>query len=87
MTVTASFIGGNWNLHKKVISFFMVKGHKGEDIRKNLVKCLAEWGLERVLTVTVDNASSNDNTSSASVFPVSSSISNLKWFSASSDTV
>lgn len=61
MTVTASFIDGDWNLHKKVISFFKVKGHKGEDIGKNLVKCLNEWGLDKVMAVTVDNASANDS--------------------------
>jgi hypothetical protein len=36
MTVTTTFIDENRNLHKKVISFFMVKGHKGEDIGKNI---------------------------------------------------
>ena len=61
MTVTASFIDDNWQLHKKVISFFKVKGHKGEDIGKNLLRCLTEWGLDKVMTVTVDNASANDN--------------------------
>ncbi|RLN39406.1 zinc finger BED domain-containing protein RICESLEEPER 2-like [Panicum miliaceum] len=61
MTVTATFIDENWNLHKKVISFFMVKGHKGEDIGKNLTRCLADWGLDRVMIVTVDNASANDS--------------------------
>jgi len=61
MTVTTTFIDGNWNLHKKVIGFFMVKGHKGEDIGKNLMRCLADWGLDRVMTVIVDNASANDN--------------------------
>ena len=60
MTVIATFIDENWNPHKKVISFFMVKGHKGEDIGKNLTRCLADWGLDRVMTVTVDNASAND---------------------------
>ena len=39
----------------------MVKGHKGEDIGKNLTRCLADWGLDRVMTVTVDNASANDS--------------------------
>jgi type IV pilus biogenesis protein CpaD/CtpE len=61
MTVRATFIDDNWNLHKKVINFFMVKGHKGEDIRKNLTRCLADCGLDRVMTVTVDNASANDS--------------------------
>jgi hypothetical protein len=61
MIVTASFIDVNWQLHKKVIGFFKVKGHKGEDIGKNLIRCLTEWGLDRVMTVTVDNGSSNDS--------------------------
>ena len=60
MTVTASFIDESWSLHKKIIGFFLVKGHKGDDIGKNLVRCLTEWGLERVMTVTVDNATNND---------------------------
>jgi hypothetical protein len=60
MTVTASFIDEYWHLHKKVISFFMVKGHKGEDIGRNMTRCLADWGLDKVMTVTVDNASAND---------------------------
>ncbi|KAM0849071.1 hypothetical protein ACQ4PT_053952 [Festuca glaucescens] len=60
MTVTTSFVDENWILHKKVINFFLVKGHKGEDIGKKLLKCMAEWGMERVLTITVDNASAND---------------------------
>jgi hypothetical protein len=42
--MTASFIDENWILHKKVINFFLVKGHKGKDIGKNLLKCVAEWG-------------------------------------------
>jgi hypothetical protein len=50
MTVTASFIDGNWKMHKKVICFFMVKGHKGDDIGKNVIRCMTEWGLERVMT-------------------------------------
>jgi hypothetical protein len=37
MTVTASFIDDSWRLHKKVIGFFMVKGHKGDDIGKNVM--------------------------------------------------
>ena len=61
MTVTASFIDGNWDMHKKVINFFLIKGHKGDDIGKNLMICLAEWGMESVMTITVDNASANDS--------------------------
>jgi hypothetical protein len=59
-TMTTSFIDENWILHNKVINFFLVKGHKGEDFGKNLLKCVAEWGMDRLMTVTVDNASAND---------------------------
>jgi hypothetical protein len=38
-----------------------VKGHKGDDIGENLQRCLVEWGLEKVMCATVDNASSNDS--------------------------
>ncbi|XP_031097064.1 zinc finger BED domain-containing protein RICESLEEPER 2-like [Ipomoea triloba] len=34
--------------------------HKGEDIGKAIEKCLRDWGLDNVFTITVDNASSND---------------------------
>jgi hypothetical protein len=61
MAVTAHFIDNNWQFHRKVISFFKVKGHKGDDIGKNMHRCLLEWGLEKVMCVTVDNASSNDS--------------------------
>jgi hypothetical protein len=61
MTVTAHFIDNDWCLHKKVISFFKVKGKKGDDIGKHLQKVLHEWGLDQVMTVTVDNASANDS--------------------------
>jgi hypothetical protein len=60
MTITAHFICNNWKLHKKFISLFKVKGHKGDDIGKHLQKTLIDWGVEKVMTITVDNASSND---------------------------
>jgi hypothetical protein len=40
----------------------MVKGHKGDDIGKNVMRCLAEWGLERAMTITCDNASTDNTT-------------------------
>jgi hypothetical protein len=42
MTVTTSFIDDNWKFHKKVIGFFLVKGHKGDDIGKNVLRCMVE---------------------------------------------
>ena len=61
MTATAHFIDNDWCLHKKIISFFKVKGKKGDDIGKHLHKVLLDWGLDKVMTVTVDNASANDS--------------------------
>jgi hypothetical protein len=60
MAVTAHFIDCEWKLHKKVIGFVMVKGHKGDDIGKTIMWCLAEWEINKVMTIIVDNASSND---------------------------
>lgn len=60
MIVTAHFIDNDWNLHKKIIAVFKVKSHKGEEIGKHLQKVLLDWELDKVMTVTVDNASAND---------------------------
>ncbi|WVZ98351.1 hypothetical protein U9M48_043807 [Paspalum notatum var. saurae] len=40
--------------------FFMVKGHRADDIGKDLERCLVDWGLDGVFTITVDNASANN---------------------------
>ncbi|GMI64575.1 DAYSLEEPER [Hibiscus trionum] len=60
MCLTAHFIDDAWKLHKKIINFFPIVGHSGELIARAVEKCLQEWDLKKILTVTVDNASSND---------------------------
>jgi hypothetical protein len=60
MCVTAHFVDESWVLQKRIIGFFMVKGHRADDIGKDMEKCLAEWGLDKVFTITVDNASANN---------------------------
>jgi hypothetical protein len=49
MAIAAHFIFNGWKLHKKVIiiSFFKVKGHKGDDIEKTLAKTLNDWEKTR----------------------------------------
>ncbi|KAK3225636.1 hypothetical protein Dsin_005498 [Dipteronia sinensis] len=37
----------------------MVPDHKGETIGKIIESCLLDWGIEKVSTITVDNASAN----------------------------
>ncbi|KAH7667126.1 Tam3-transposase (Ac family) protein [Dioscorea alata] len=60
MCLTAHFIDNDWNLNKKVLSFCPISSHKGVDIGQAIEKCLLEWGIDDVFTITVDNASSND---------------------------
>ncbi|KAG2673861.1 hypothetical protein I3760_13G109300 [Carya illinoinensis] len=60
MSLTVHFINCDWKLHKKIIKCCQISDHKGETVGKALEAAVKEWGLARVLTVTVDNASSND---------------------------
>ncbi|KAM2857619.1 hypothetical protein PS2_001838 [Malus domestica] len=61
MVLTAHFIDDDWMLHKKILNFCVIPNHKGESIAQLLEECLVEWGIEKVLTITVDNASANDS--------------------------
>ncbi|CAN1320030.1 Zinc finger BED domain-containing protein RICESLEEPER 1 [Linum perenne] len=61
MCITTHFVGHDWKLHKKVISFSRITSHKGSDIGAGIARCPDEWGLKRLFTVTVDNASANDS--------------------------
>jgi len=60
MCVTAHFIDNNWTLQNRVLSFCQVTGHTGEVMANTIDNCLTEWGLNNIMTVTLDNASSND---------------------------
>lgn len=60
MCLTAHFIDPEWNLHKKILNFYPILSHKGIQIGEMIEKCLLDWGIDKLLTVTVDNASSND---------------------------
>jgi hypothetical protein len=60
MCVTAHFIDHKWKLHKRLLSFRQVSDHRGITIGKAIEECLVEWGITRVLTITVDNATAND---------------------------
>ncbi|KAK9188422.1 hypothetical protein WN944_019825 [Citrus x changshan-huyou] len=41
---------------KRILNFFQITSHKGDSIGKLIEKCLLDWGIEKVMTVTVDNA-------------------------------
>ncbi|KAK2651323.1 hypothetical protein Ddye_018812 [Dipteronia dyeriana] len=46
-------------LQKRIISFSQIVDHKGDSIRKCTENVLIEWGIDKVFTITVDNATSN----------------------------
>ncbi|KAK8614082.1 hypothetical protein V6N13_122457 [Hibiscus sabdariffa] len=48
-----------WKLQKRIINFCPISAHRGESIGQALEKCIRDWGIERVFTITVDNAFAN----------------------------
>lgn len=60
MCVTAHFVDNNWHLQKKILTFCQVTSHTGDAICETMEMCLNNQGLSCVLSLTVDNASSND---------------------------
>ncbi|GJX18977.1 zinc finger BED domain-containing protein RICESLEEPER 2-like protein [Tanacetum coccineum] len=60
MCLTAHFIDREWTMHKRILNFCPVSSHSGDIIGKYIEKSLLDWGIDKVLTITVDNASSND---------------------------
>uniref|UniRef100_A0A6N2L706 DUF659 domain-containing protein n=1 Tax=Salix viminalis TaxID=40686 RepID=A0A6N2L706_SALVM len=62
MSLTAHWIDSEWKLHKKTLNFCQVSNHTDEIIGQVIENRLLEWGIDKLLTVIVDNASSNNVT-------------------------
>ena len=60
MVIAAHFIDSEWVLHKNMLSFCQVANDKRETIGRAIENCLLEWGIDKIFTIIVDNASSND---------------------------
>ena len=60
MSLMAYWIDNEWNLHKKILNFCQVFNHMGETIGQIIENYLLEWRIDKLLTVTIDNASSNN---------------------------
>lgn len=60
MCLTAHFINSEWKLQKKILNFCQIPDHKEKTIGKMVEVCLINWGIKKVLSLTVDNANSND---------------------------
>ena len=60
MVITGHFINPSWKYHKRILAFRQVSDHKAITITKEIKQCLAEWGIKRLLAITLDNASANE---------------------------
>ena len=59
MCLTAHFIDSDWKIYKRILSFHLVENHKAETLGKAVEMCLLNWGIDKILTITVDNVASN----------------------------
>ncbi|KAK2663257.1 hypothetical protein Ddye_001831 [Dipteronia dyeriana] len=59
MVVIAHFIDEQWHLQKWILCFTQISDQKGENIGKCIEKVLLDWDIDRVFTITIDNASAN----------------------------
>ncbi|KAM3382403.1 hypothetical protein P3S68_007977 [Capsicum galapagoense] len=62
MCITAHWIDSKWIMHKRIINFCLITSHRGEDMANEISKCLRDWGIDKIFTITVNNASSNNVT-------------------------
>ncbi|KAL6532733.1 hypothetical protein OROGR_013693 [Orobanche gracilis] len=60
MVITAHFLDSDWKLHKRIINFTKITSHVGEEIGKLVEVYLRDWGIDKLFSIVVDNASSND---------------------------
>ncbi|KAK4596823.1 hypothetical protein RGQ29_014736 [Quercus rubra] len=60
MCLTCHYIDGDWTYQKRILNFCIVPNHNGETIGKTIERCLNDWGIKMVITITVDNAKTND---------------------------
>ncbi|XP_073014639.1 zinc finger BED domain-containing protein RICESLEEPER 2-like [Primulina eburnea] len=60
MCLAAHFVDANCNLHKSILNFCPISGHKSEEIGKCIERCLLDSSIGTIFSITVDNASSND---------------------------
>ncbi|XP_038973013.1 zinc finger BED domain-containing protein RICESLEEPER 2-like [Phoenix dactylifera] len=60
--LTGYFLDSEWKLQKRILNFCsLAPPHTGIAIADCILRCLSEWGIEdKVSTITLDNASSND---------------------------
>lgn len=61
MMVIAHYVDACWRLKKLIIGFKHVSDRKGQTIYRVLIDVLADWGIEKIFCVTIDNATANSS--------------------------
>ena len=46
--------------YTRILSFCLVENHEGQTLGKIVEMCLLDWGIDKILTIMVDNAVSNN---------------------------
>ena len=59
MCLAAHWINDDWKMCKRILNFPQIGSRKGDAIGKMLLDLFAQWGIDCVFTITLDNASSN----------------------------
>ncbi|XP_054816900.1 zinc finger BED domain-containing protein RICESLEEPER 2-like [Prosopis cineraria] len=60
MCLIAHWVDEHWTYQNRILNFCVVEIHKGETITQEIEKCLLIGSIDKVFTITVDNAYSND---------------------------
>ena len=58
MIVTTHFIDSDWTYQKKTLNFYPIANYKRDTIGRVVELCLLKWGIDRLYTITTDNAGS-----------------------------
>ncbi|KAK8918232.1 hypothetical protein KSP39_PZI022073 [Platanthera zijinensis] len=60
MCLTGHWIDKDWRLQKRILNFVRILDHTGEAIGNEIINCLSTWGVKKIFTITMENASVND---------------------------
>ena len=62
ISLSAHYIDKDWKLKSKILSFtHMQRPHTVHDLALKVLEFLRDWGEKIIFSITLDNASSNDN--------------------------
>lgn len=60
LCITTYFVDSEWTLHKRIIGFKEIIDHKGASIGAAMDDCMNDWGIQKVLCISIDNVGAND---------------------------